>query len=152
MCLRITTIKVSAGRMRESFRHRGCPLKLCISLGMHNSADCSHGVQAINLENNQLTGTIPAAWSRLSRLKSLQLAYNNLRYCACMVTACLPCLLPCVPSIPNWSVYAVCSSCISDGFDKLASLMVVSLQQSGLSHDGTGCPDSLLPAWAEFSR
>ena len=129
------------------------PLKLCLSLGMHSSADCSRGVQAINLESNQLTGTIPAAWSRLSRLKSLQLAYNNLRYGACVCTACLSHMLPCVPSSPiNCFMYAICSSCISDDFDKLASLMVVSIQQSGLSYDGTGCPDSLLPAWAEFNR
>ena len=86
--------------MREGSGHTGCPLKLCLSLDMHSSADCSCGVQAINLESNQLTGTIPAAWSQLSRLKFLQLAYNNLRYCACMSTACLSRMLPCVPSSP----------------------------------------------------
>ena len=72
----------------------------------------------------------------------------------CMHDHCLPVTFAALPAFKpqHCSIFAVCSSCISDDFDKLASLIVVSIQQSGLSHDGTGCPDRLLPAWAEFNR
>ena len=55
------------------------PVQCSEDIDLHIPIRVSVGLQSINLANNSLTGTLPAAISNMSLLTSLNLGFNSLR-------------------------------------------------------------------------